>query len=221
MAENKSKIDRLLTLLTKFIENPYYENFVERDLSVVSDYNNIERFLDSFRVWVEPIKDVTGIDSLIKRFREEHDYKTRDYDELLEENYLFEGLIGHEERDYDLGNVKDCFVLKTEYIDPIESQKKEASVGFLLINEVNSMLEISAIFLEDEFRGKSYNKKAYSEMLMEKALQKIERAYQKNILAYVQKGNKGPNHLFDKYGFIRKSSGRDGYIMYSLDFGKI
>ena len=38
MAENKSKIDRLLTLLTKFIENPYYENFVERDLSVVSDY---------------------------------------------------------------------------------------------------------------------------------------------------------------------------------------
>jgi ribosomal protein S18 acetylase RimI-like enzyme len=83
------------------------------------------------------------------------------------------------------------------------------------------MLEISAIFLEDEFRGKSYNKKAYSEMLMEKALQKIESDYQKNILAYVQNGNKGPNHLFKRYGFLRESSDKDGYTMYSLDFGKI
>jgi hypothetical protein len=129
MAENKSKIDRLLT---KFIGNPYYENFVERDLSVVSDYNIIERFLDSFRVWVEPFKDVTSIDSLIKRFREEHDYKTRDYDELLKEDDPWQDLTEHEERDFDLGNIKDCFVLKTEYVDPIESQKKEPVLAFYL-----------------------------------------------------------------------------------------
>lgn len=129
MAENKSKIDRLLT---EFIENPYYENFVKRDLSVVSDYNRIERFLDSFRVWVKPIKEITGMDSLIERFKEEHDYKTRYYDELLKEDSPWKDLTEHEERDYDLVSIKDCFTLKTEYLDPIKSQKKRLPLVFYL-----------------------------------------------------------------------------------------
>lgn len=80
---------------------------------------------------------------------------------------------------------------------------------------------MSVIFLEDGFRGKSYKKKPYSEILMETALQTIEGNYPKNILAYVQKGNKEPSHLFNGYRFKREPSDREGYILYTLDLAEM
>jgi len=217
MRDNRKALEELLT---RFIENPYYENHVERDLFIVSDCNKIRGFLESYNVYTKPIDNAIEIDFLIKRFKEEHDYKVKYRDEMLKEDNFWEELVGVkeyvEETNYELGNIDYCLALKTEYIDPADSQIKENIVGFLLANETNLGVEISAIYLEPEFRGKCYNGKPYSEMVMKKALERFSENAKREIFAYVYGRNKGPNHLFTKAGFRRKPSDRDGYIMYSL-----
>jgi len=231
---NNTEYKLINDLFKRFIENPYYEIISERDLSIVSDYGRIQKFLDSFKAWVEPIKDITSLDFLIRKFKGEHDYKTNEYAEFRNADSITdcislekeesEELQDHDSIDYyDLGKVKYFVALKTEYIDPIHFEKKEESVGFILVNEVDRGLEISAIFLEDEFRGKRYKNKSYSDMLMEEALKGIlddDGTNCKQISAYVQKGNKGPKHLLQKYRFLKEPSDREGYMKYVLELEK-
>ena len=214
MKDNKKALE---DLLKRFIENPYYEDLIEKELSIVSDYEKVHDFLESYKGYTKPIENLEEIDFLIKRFKEEHDYKVKYYDEMLKEDNLWEELIDAEETNYELGNINYSLSLKTEYIDPVDSQIKENIVGFLLANGADLGIEISAIYLDPAFRGKCYNRKPYSEILMNTALEKFSENAPKEIFAYVYGKNKGPNHLFTNAGFRRKPSDRDGYIMYSLD----
>lgn len=208
-----------------FLKNPFCDWLIDLCPEITKCPNEIKDFINSCHVEFCDISSLEEVDELAEAFRNEHN--SREYG--LEDGYLedvvenalvdeYKFNLGKRRFEEELPVISGGVLLKAGYQNPLTNDYAFEHAGFASVLESESGIELSAIYLASEFRGKELEGKRCSELLLGDTIKYVENQYpQRMFFAYVEKGNVFPLSLLRKFGFKRGLTDRLGYDMYIRD----
>jgi len=223
--EKKLLAKGLDMLCSDLLKSPFYDRLIDLCPEITKKPDMIEKFINSCYVEFNGISSLDEISELARAFRNEHNTR----EDSLGNGYLeeiFESMsvndceydLRKQGFDEELPAISGGILLKVGCNDPFNNIPIIEQAGFASILELGFGIELSAIYLAPDFRGKELKGKRCSELLLKEIIRYAENRYpMRMFFAYVEKGNVFPLPLLRKFGFKKGLTDRLGYDMYVRD----